>query len=259
MSGTSGRRAALFAMVEIDLDQLADAYRLRPMSAAARTRADISSSGCQGLLLDIGGGTGDHAAVWVGEQRLPVVVDPAPGMLATASRHGGVAVVRATSQALPFRDHVAALAYFHLSIHYGDWRRSIDEALRVTRGGGRIEIWTMDREAIARSSLGRWFPRVVEIDQDRFPDPGDLARRLTSNCGSVEISSASELIDRSAQDWADAVRARFVSTLQLLDDEQITDGLARFSAAHPEPDGRYRYELVLTRISARAKETPTHA
>ncbi len=251
MLGTSGRRVAPFAMVEIDLDQLADAYRLRPMSNAARTRADISSTGCQGLLLDIGGGTGDHAAVWVGNQKHPVVVDPASGMLERAVGRAGVAAVMATSQALPFQDRVAALAYFHLSIHYGDWRRSIDEALRVTRPGGRIEIWTMDSEAIARSSLGQWFPRVVEIDQDRFPDPADLARRLAQGCRSVEISSVSELIDRSASDWAEAVTARFVSTLQLLDDDQIADGLARFSAAHPEPDGRYRYELVFTRVSAR--------
>ncbi len=236
-------------MVDIDLDQLADAYRLRPMSTAARARAELSSDGCQGLLLDIGGGTGDHAAAWVGAKRFPVVVDPASAMLTRASRHGGVAVVRATAQALPFQDHVAALAYFHLSIHYGDWRRSIAEALRVTRAGGRIEVWTMDREAIARSSLGRWFPKVVEIDQERFPDPADLARQLASNGRSVAISSTSETVDRSAADWADAVRARFVSTLQLLDDAEIAEGLAGFDAAHPDPDGRYRYELVLKRIS----------
>jgi ubiquinone/menaquinone biosynthesis C-methylase UbiE len=236
-------------MVDIDLDQLADAYRLRPMSTAARARAELSSDGCQGLLLDIGGGTGDHAAAWVGAKRFPVVVDPASAMLTRASRHGGVAVVRATAQALPFQDHVAALAYFHLSIHYGDWRRSIAEALRVTRPGGRIEVWTMDREAIARSSLGRWFPKVVEIDQERFPDPADLARQLASNGRSVAISSTSETVDRSAADWADAVRARFVSTLQLLDDAEIAEGLAGFDAAHPDPDGRYRYELVLKRIS----------
>ena len=238
-----------FVMVEIDLDSLATGYKLRPVSSAARARAELSSGGCKGLLLDIGGGTGDHAAVWVGEQRLVVVVDPASAMLLRASRHRGVAVVGATAQALPFRDHVATLAYFHLSIHYGDWRRSIAEALRVTRPGGRIEIWTMDREAIARSSLGRWFPEVVEIDQNRFPDPKDLAGRLASKGGTVEITSTSELIDRSASDWADAVRARFVSTLQLLDDAQITEGIARFKAAHPDPDARYRYELLLTRIS----------
>ena len=249
MSGTSERLAAPFVMVDIDLDSLADAYRLRPMSDAARARAELSSGDCKGLLLDIGGGTGDHAAAWVGAQRLVVVVDPASAMLARASRHRGVTVVGANAQALPFQDHVAALAYFHLSIHYGDWRRSIAEALRVTRPGGRIEIWTMDRDAIARSSLGRWFPEVVEIDQRRFPDPTDLARRLTSEGGSVEISSTSELIDRSAGDWAEAVRARFVSTLQLLDDAQISEGLLRFNEAHPEPDARYRYELLLTRIS----------
>ena len=239
-----------FVMADIDFDELADAYRLRPMSNAARSRAEVSSNGCQGLLLDIGGGCGDHAAVWVGARRFPVVVDPAPAMLLQASHHDGVAVVGATAQALPFRDDVAALAYFHLSIHYGDWRRSIAEARRVTRPGGRIEIWTMDRRAIARSSLGRWFPRVVEIDQERFPDPADLAGRLASHGRHVEISATREPIDRSAGDWADAVRARFVSTLQLLDDVEIAEGLARFAAVYPQPGSRYRYDLELTRISA---------
>jgi ubiquinone/menaquinone biosynthesis C-methylase UbiE len=236
-------------MVEIDLDHLAHAYRLRPMSDEARSRALTSSIGCSGYLLDIGGGTGDHAATWLGDDQFPVVIDPSSGMLEKARRHRTVAVAQARSQNLPVRDGAAALAYFHLSIHYGDWEMAIDEAFRVVGAGGRIEVWTMGPEAIARSSLGQWFPDVVGIDTERFPNPELIAQRCRDAGSSVELIETSEPIEQPVGEWTEAVRGRFVSTLQYLDDREIDDGLARFTAKHPDPDSLYKYELGLTRIS----------
>ncbi len=237
-------------MVDIDLGELAYAYRHRPTSDAARARAVASASGCAGWLLDIGGGTGDHAAAWVDHGRSPIVVDPSSAMLKRARRQGEVSVVQARSQGLPFDSDVAGLAYFHLSIHYGDWKAAIDEAHRVVRPGGRIEVWTMAPDAIARSSLGRWFPTVVEIDTERFPDPTLIAERCMVAGSAVDVSNSSEPIGRSARNWEEAVRGRFVSTLQLITDEEIEQGLARFTAQYPDSDSIYRYELGLTRISA---------
>lgn len=236
-------------MVDIDLDRLADAYRLRPMSHQARQRAVMSARGCRGWLLDIGGGPGRHAATWNEPSQHPVVVDPSSGMLGSAAQHAGLELVRAESRRLPFRSHSCALAYFHLSIHYGDWSAAIDEALRVVEHGGRIEVWTIPPDAMERSSLGRWFPRVVEIDTARFPDPVDIAEYGVSQGGSARISEMSEPIVRTVGDWQNAVRGRFVSTLQLLDDDEIDAGLDRFRSEFPDDDGRYCYELELARIS----------
>ena len=236
-------------MVDIDLDDLGRAYRLRPMSVAARSRAIESAGDCSGVLLDVGGGTGGHAASWLGSNQTPVVIDPSPVMLRSAIQHNGVVVVRARSQRLPFADDVAQLAYFHLSIHYGDWRAAIGEANRVVSPGGRIEIWTMTPDAIEHSSLGRWFPRIIEIDTQRFPDPVAIAEFCESRDLYVELTKSSESIVRTAGDWSKAVRGRFVSTLQLLDDSEIDRGLARFGAEYPNPDSLYRYALRLTRIS----------
>jgi ubiquinone/menaquinone biosynthesis C-methylase UbiE len=249
MSGTSAQRDALYTMVEVDLDDLAEAYRLRPMTRMARSRAVASARNCSGLLLDIGGGTGHHAAQWLGPNRLPIVVDPSLAMLRMARAQSGVVVVQARSQSLPVAEKTAGLAYFHLSIHYGDWRSAIDEAFRVVEFGGRIEIWTMDHTAIERSSLGRWFPRVVEIDLERFPDTDAIARYCRSTGSSVEMTRTNEPIERTASDWSDAVRGRFVSTLQFLDDDEVEEGLSRFAVEYREPDSLYRYELGLTRIS----------
>ncbi len=236
-------------MAEIDLDDLADAYRLRPMSDAAKERAEGSARGCSGVLLDVGGGTGAHAAAWQGTNRYPIVIDPSSAMLERARRDHGMSVIRAESQSLPLRDDLASLAYFHLSIHYGDWAAALNEAFRVVAPGGRIEIWTMSHEAIQRSSLGHWFPRVVEIDSERFPDPGLLAERCSMSGSAVAVTAESEPIVRRAGEWADAVRGRFVSTLQLLTEPEIDDGLKHFFAEYPDAHEPYRYELRLTRIS----------
>jgi ubiquinone/menaquinone biosynthesis C-methylase UbiE len=236
-------------MDEIDLDHLANAYRLRPMSDAARERAITSATNCTGVLLDIGGGTGGHAACWRHDDRLPIVIDPSSGMLERARRDHGVIALQARSQALPLRDDVASLAYFHLSIHYGEWDVALNEAFRVVAPGGRVEIWTMSEESIQHSSLAQWFPRVAEIDTRRFPDPELLAEHCRALGSRVSVVEVSEPILRRAADWVDAVRGRFVSTLQLLDDSEIDEGLARFGIEHPDPEGAYRYELRLTGIS----------
>lgn len=236
-------------MVDIDLDRLADAYRLRPMSAHARERAITSARGCTGWLLDIGGGLGCHGTTWNEPGQHPVVIDPSPGMLGRASQHAELELVRAESRRLPFRSHSCALAYFHLSIHYGNWREAIDEAFRVVQHGGRIEVWTIPPDAMERSSLGTWFPRVVEIDTARFPDPVDIAEYGASWGGAAEVSKTREPIVKRVGDWRNAVRGRFVSTLQLLDDDEIDAGLDRFASEHPDDDSQYRYELELARIS----------
>ncbi len=249
MSATSVPPAAQSDMVDIDLDSLAAAYSLRPMSDAQRRRAAVSALGCTGVLLDIGGGTGAHAAFWRDDGRLPVVVDPSTAMVDKARGIRSVLVVRGRSQELPFRSDSCGLAYFHLSIHYGDWARSLDEAFRVVSPGGRVEVWTMSHEAIARSSLGTWFPRVVEIDTARFPDTPEVARHCRMKGTGVDVTTTSEPIERRVRDWQRAIRGRFVSTLQLLTDDEIEEGLARFAARHQPEDALYRYTLRLTRVS----------
>lgn len=234
---------------EIDLGDLAVAYRLRPMSSGARDRALLSAEGCTGWLLDVGGGAGSHAAVWAADGGQAIVADLSPVMLAHAGHQAGVRLVQAEAQRLPLRGATCGLAYFHLSIHYGSWRRSIDEAFRVVAPGGRIEVWTIAPEAMSRSSLGRWFPKVIEIDRTRFPEPGDIARRCESRGASVAVSTVIEPITRRVGDWKEAVRGRFVSTLQLLDGNEIDEGLAAFSREFPDEESEYRYQMELTRIS----------
>jgi len=236
-------------MDDVDLEQLADAYRFRAMSPAVAGHAGASCEGCHGVALDVGGGLGGHALVMESHGLAPVVIDASPTMCAGASA-AGVASVVGRSQDLPVRDGAAGLVYFHLSIHYGDWRRALDEAVRVLATTGRIEIWTFDPAAMGDAELARWFPSVAAIDAIRFPAIRDLTSWFEASGLDVGVTEHPEAVERTAGAWVTAVRNRFVSTLQLIDDDELARGIAAFMAYHGGAEASYRYTLDHVRISA---------
>ena len=236
-------------MAEVDLTALARGYHHRPPSPASLDRARQSGELLRvpAIILDAGGGPGHHAAVWASQGHVPIVLDPGEEMVRQASERG-IAVVQAVAQAMPIRDGRFDLVWFHLSIHYGDWQRAADEALRVARPGGRIEIWTLAADHHDRSMLARWFPSVTAIDDARFPDGAEVEDYLATHAADVTRSHVVEERIRTAGEWEEAVRAGFVSTLQFIDEAELRSGLARFRRAHPEASERIVYELRFDRI-----------
>ena len=237
--------------LDVDLSRLAEGYRHREPSTDSLDRARRTGLSLPeaARIADIGGGPGHHAAVWADQGHDPVVIDPG-GEMTRPARDRGIAVVRGASQALPFRDASFDLAWFHLSIHYGDWRRAVEEAVRVTRDGGLIEIWTLAADHHESSMLARWFPSVTGIDAARFPDPSAIERSLAGRTQSVTRTGVTEHKQRPAGEWAAAVEAGFVSTLQLVDGRERREGLAAFHRAHPDPSVEITYELRFDQVRA---------
>lgn len=180
----------------------------------------------------------------------PVVLDPSREMARAAARRG-LPVVRATAQAMPLRDRTFRLVWFRLSIHYGDAGRALAEAARVLADDGRIEVWTLGPAHHRTSMLARWFPSVADVDERRFPDPASLVARFEDLGFTVERRRVVEPVRRRVGEWEAAVRGGFVSTLQLLDPEEIRTGLERFREAHPDPGAFVDYELRFDRLVAR--------
>ncbi len=236
---------------DVDLGRLAKGYRHRPPSDASLARARSAGSELQpgSTILDVGGGPGHHAAVWSEQGHTPIVLDPGTDMTKPA-RDRSMTVVRGLSQELPFGDERFDLVWFHLSIHYGDWRAAIDEALRAVRRHGRIEIWTLASDHHDNSLLAQWFPAVAVIDRTRFPAGADIEAYLATRGSSVQRSHVIEQRTRTAGEWADAVEAGFVSTLQLVDEAELETGLAAFQQAHPDPSVGIGYELRFDRVVA---------
>jgi len=232
---------------------LASGYAHRPTSAAALTRAERAGApvAAGAWALDVGGGPGTHAAQWIRAGLNGLVLDPSGEMCRRALGVSGVPAVRGRSQALPFVAGAFDLVYFHLSIHYGDWRAALDEASRVLSPRGSIEIWTLGRRHHERSNLARWFPSVSSIDADRFPEPTEIVSHLGSRGFEVERTEETETVDRRVGEWVAAVRGGFVSTLQLVSPTELETGLEAFVHLHPDPDASFRYELRYDRVGAR--------
>lgn len=240
-------------MKRVDLEDLASGYSHRPTSPEAEARARMAAEevalGPGDIALDIGGGRGHHAATWLERGGLPVVVDPSAGMI-EAARSQGVAAVRALSQSLPFADNSVRLTYFHLSLHYGDWRAALTEARRVAMPGGQCWIWTMGEQHHRSSFLARWFPSVGDIDTARFPDPELIVEFLAEAGCDVERAKDVEPKTRPAGEWQRAVEAGFVSTLQLISRDELDRGLEAYRMAYPDPAELVEYVLTFDRIRA---------
>jgi hypothetical protein len=233
-------------MGEVDLGRLATAYGYRGISGDAERvrRAAVAADLAPGeLVVDVGGGRGDHAAVFQDTGARAVVLDPTPGMAASA-RGRGVGAVIGRGENMPLADGCAALVYFHLSIHHGDADAMLGEAARVVAPGRSVFVWTLAAGHHRSSFLARWFPSVAAIDESRFQEPSSLAARLEAlGFSGVAIDSAPVSVTRSAGSWEAAVRAGFVSTLHLLDPAEVDDGVERFLREHPDPDEAITYTL----------------
>jgi SAM-dependent methyltransferase len=201
--------------------------------------------------VDVGGGRGDHAAVFATTGALGLVVDRSPAM-ARATREQGVAALVGDGRGLPLADQTADLVYFHVSLHYGGWEKMLAEAARVLRPGGLVAVWTFARDHFRHSLLARWFPSVAPLDEARFPDPDLLVARMWAlGLEGVTHVAETESVARRVDDWVAAVRAGFVSTLHLLDPAELEAGLARFREEHPDPDEVLHYRLWYRGVSGR--------
>jgi ubiquinone/menaquinone biosynthesis C-methylase UbiE len=233
---------------EIDLEGLARGYRFRPISERAAKRAADAARRSLDPLLDVGGGTGAHAEIWSQGGRTAVVLDLSTEMTVQAARRRNLHVARADAEQMPFVDDSFGLAYFHTSVHYGNWRSTLGEAVRVVRKGGFVEVWTFAPHSIGSSSLGRWFPSIVTIDSGRFPEPKAMAEYLGSLCSNVLVVTETEPIARTAREWIDGVQGGFVSTLQLLDQAELDVGIDTFRSQYPNDSDIYRYSANYTSI-----------
>lgn len=236
-------------MSRVNLSSLARGYDHRPMSKSAILRAQEAISSQTRpvrVALDIGGGRGNHAAIWADADILSVVLDPSLAMLAYVP--GNVHRVCGVAQVIPLATAAVDLAYFHLSIHYGDWRASLCEACRALAPRGQGRIYTLGQRHHRRSFLNRWFPSVQALDASRFPDPADIASYLERRGCDVDHCEVDEVVRTTPVEFERSVRAGYVSTLQFVNAEELDRGLAAFGREYADRD-IVEYVLALDRIA----------
>jgi hypothetical protein len=105
----------------------------------------------------------------------------------------------------------------------------------VLAPGGRLAIATFVPEHFENYWLTAVFPEVAEIDRARFPTPAALAAELASaGFEWVRTRTVTQRVRLSRADALERIRGGYISTLRLLDDDALTDGVARAERELPE-------------------------
>ena len=181
-------------------------------------------------VLDVGCGTGrvTHALAERGARVWGI--DPAEEMLAVARAAGDLpgGFKRARAERLPFRRGWFDRVVFRQSVHLVERVPAFTEAARVLGPRGRAVVATFHPDHFGSVWIARLFPRVAEIDRARFPSPADLQRELAT--AGFEPSRHRRLVQDaplSRDDALERIRGRYISTLHLLDEGEIAEGLER--------------------------------
>jgi demethylmenaquinone methyltransferase/2-methoxy-6-polyprenyl-1,4-benzoquinol methylase len=96
---------------------------------------------CDGLLLDVGGGTGRIAQGLVGHVDRVVVADVSPKMLSQARLKPGLLAVVCLAEQLPFAaDSVERVITVDAYHHLADQQQSLQELWRVVAPGGLLVV-----------------------------------------------------------------------------------------------------------------------
>ena len=124
-----------------------------------------------GLLIDVGGGTGIHAAWLAADGWDVLLVDPVPAHVEQASSLAGVSTRLGDARALDVDDATADVVLLLGPLYHlpdpEDRARALSEAARAVRPGGTVVGATINRHAALHDQLNRggWFepPRRARL------------------------------------------------------------------------------------------------
>jgi SAM-dependent methyltransferase len=161
-------------------------------------------------------------------------VEAEPEMAARARERLSTVKV-APAERLPFKDGWFDRALMWLVLHLVDRPRALAEARRVLGPDGRLAIVTFHWDYFDGHWLGGFFPSLEAIDRAQFSKTEDLVAELeAAGFASVSHSRLSQRATASRESALERVRARYVSPLQLLAEDEYQAGLDRMEAELPE-------------------------
>jgi SAM-dependent methyltransferase len=206
-------------------------------------------------VLDVGCGPGRASAALAERHGATVTgVDASPEMLAAARGlvPGGVRLVQARVEELPFGDDEFDAAVGQFVVHLLDRPRAFAELRRVLQPDGVLWLKTSDPDRLDGHWLTRPFPSVTAIERARFPDEAALRADLEAAGFAVEFERR-EIGRRFTKEEAlERLRARAYSTVALLDEDELAEGLARAEEILEDP---VEYDLTLLFAVARPRPT----
>jgi ubiquinone/menaquinone biosynthesis C-methylase UbiE len=187
----------------------------------------------QPRVLDLGCGIGSFSRLLA--ERLDATVsgvDPSARMREVAERlhpHPRVRYLDGRAERLPLPDGGCDVALLSNVIHHVREREAcVAELFRVVRPGGLVVVHGTLRESLPRIPFLAFFPEARRIDEQRLPSIGEVAAMFT---GGGFDQLASETIEQqttpSFRAYYERIKLRAISTLELIDDADFEQGMAR--------------------------------
>lgn len=226
-SGDFGRLAERYDAVRPVDENWWEVYELVERAADLRGRR----------VLDVGCGTGRlsvalvqraHAKVWG--------VDASPEMLAVAKEKvQGVVFKQARAESLPFKDGWFERAVLWLVLHLVDRPAVLAEARRVLGVDGVVAVVSFDDSHFDAYWLNRYLPSLERVDRARFPTREQLVAELSgAGFAGVETVRLDQRATLSREDALLRLRARHISTFDLIGEDEIDRGLKEAERTLPE-------------------------
>ena len=190
----------------------------------------------QGRVLDVGCGTGRLVGALAERGVDAAGVDVSPEMLAVARRKlPRSTFAEARAEQLPFSEAAFDRVVFSLVVHLIDRPEAFAEAYRALAPGGTVAIVTFDRPHFAAYYLQEYFPSIQAIDEQRFPDEETLCRELAAaGFGRTRVVPLQQEATLDRASVLRRVRARHISTLQLVGEDEYAAGLSRLERELPD-------------------------
>jgi ubiquinone/menaquinone biosynthesis C-methylase UbiE len=225
----------------VDFERLAERYdEVRPVDdnwwevyELVERAADLRGR----RVLDVGCGTGRLSVALAQRAGAKVWgVDASPAMLAVAKEKvQGVAFKQANAEALPFKDGWFERAVLWLVLHLVDRPAALAEARRVLGADGVVAIVSFDESHFDAYWLNGYLPSLERVDRARFPTEEQLVAELrAAGFAGVETMRLDQRATLAREDALERLRARHISTFDLIGEDEIDRGLAEAERTLPE-------------------------
>lgn len=184
-------------------------------------------------VLDVGCGTGRLAEALHEAGSRVWGIDASPEMVARAQERGINAKV-ARAEQLPFKEGWFERAVLWLIVHLLDRPSAFAELRRVLAPGGRVAVATFDPSHFDRFWLNEIFPSLEGIDRERFPTVSELTRELRAAGLDPHVSRLGQRARITRDAALERIRGRYISTLELLPEDEYREGRLRAERDLPE-------------------------
>jgi hypothetical protein len=139
--------------------------------------------------------------------------------------------IQGSADAIPLRDGAVSYAFgVYVLHHLSDMSPVFRECRRVI-GRGTVAFVTASHQFIARHPMNRYFPSFAKVDQARFQPIDEVAAALIeAGATSVGVREYVDAPRPIGPEYVERVANRFISTYDLIPEEEFREGLARLRA-----------------------------